>query len=345
MKYLPSRNSAARITLAATAVATLVAGLSACSSAPGRNPALDQARASFDAVQMQGKVVTLAPEELQRAADALRTAEAARVAGESISSVDHLAYLASQRVSIAQDTANSRAALAVTAGAAAERDRMRLAQRTQEADTAQNQLANAQRNNANTQQALNQQLAQSQQTAAQRSAELALAQQNAAQQAAELARAAAMAQDDRQRLERRNAQLEDLQAQIRDMNGRQTERGIVVTLGDLLFATGQARLQADGSRNLAKLAEFLKRNPERTAAIEGYTDSVGSESANQTLSDRRANAVLDELVNQGVAGGRLRTEAFGESRPVASNDNASGRQMNRRVEVIFAPQAGDVVMK
>ena len=310
----------------ALALATL-ATLAACSSMPERNAALDLARSRFDAAQSQTQVTSLAADELKRAADALRKAEAAHQEGQSIARVDHLAYLASQQVAVTQDTASNRAAQAVTASAGAERDRMRLALRTQEADTAQQQLASSERSQVRTAQ------------------ELASAQQSNAMQASQLAAAAAGAQDDQARLARRDAQLQELQAQMSALNARKTERGMVVTLGDVLFSTGQSRLQGDGERTMDKLAEFLRRYPQRTAAIEGYTDSVGSETSNQALSDRRANAVMDALVGLGVPGNRLRSRGFGEARPVASNDTAEGRQMNRRVELVFAPEEGDAMLK
>lgn len=301
--------------------------LGACSTVPERNVALDQAQSRYNTAQSQTQVATLAPEELKRASEALRVAEQAKANGESVATVDHLAYLASQRVGIAQDTAASRSSEAVTAGAAAERDRIRLALRTQEADAAQRQLAASQQANAST----NQQLANSQMAAASTAQQLANAQQsNAVQQA---------------QLERRDAQLGELQSQLRDLNARKTDRGIVVTLGDVLFATGQATLQGDSVRTMGKLAEFFKRYPQRTATIEGYTDSVGNDTSNQALSERRAQAVMAALVGQGVPANRLRSEGFGEARPVGSNDSADGRRTNRRVEVVFAAEAGDAMLK
>ena len=317
-RSLPKRSALALAALALVA---------ACSSVPERNAALDAARSRYEIVQGQSRVASLAPEELRRASDALRVAEEAQARRASPATVDHLAYMANQQVTIAQASADSRAAQAVTAGAGAERDRMRLAQRTQEADMTQRQLASAERDNTRTRQ------------------QLANSQQDSARTAAELDKATAAAQLDQARLARRDAEIGDLQAQLRAIDARKTERGIVVTLGDVLFSTGQSQLQGEGARKMSKLADFLKRNPERRAAIEGYTDSVGSESSNQALSDRRAHAVKDALVELGVNSGRLSTEAFGESRPVAPNDTASGRQMNRRVEILFGAQEGDLLLK
>jgi outer membrane protein OmpA-like peptidoglycan-associated protein len=292
---------------------TLAAALAACSTVPDRNAALDQARARYAAAQNNPQVTTLAPEELKRAGEALGMADKAQADGATLATVDHLAYMGNQRVTIAQDTASSRAAQAVTAGAAAERDRIRLATRTNEANAAQSQLIVAQESNV--------------------------------VKSIQLDAAAQMAMNDKARLDRRDAQVNNLEMQLRDMNAKKTERGMVVTLGDTLFATGQSQLQPEGARNMTKLAEFLKRNPERKASIEGYTDSVGGADANQTLSDRRAHAVMSALIDLGVPSDHLSTQAFGEANPVASNSTAAGRQSNRRVEIVFAPQAGDLLAK
>jgi outer membrane protein OmpA-like peptidoglycan-associated protein len=329
----------------AAAIVTLVA---ACSSVPVNNAALDQARSRYDAAQRDPQVSTLAPEELKRAAESLRFADQAWSGGGKPSTVDHLAYLASQRVAIAQDTASSKASQAVTAGAGAERDKMRLALRTREADRAQAALAQSQQSNAQK----SSELAAADSKLAARSNEidaaqaaLSQSQQANAQKSTELALAEAAAQADKARLERRDARLSDLEMQLKALNAKKTERGMVVTLGDVLFDSGRAQLTSDSSGNLGKLAAFFQRNPQRSASIEGYTDSVGSASSNLDLSGRRAGAVKTALVGLGVPAERLSTQAHGEEMPAASNDTLAGRQMNRRVEIVFAPQADDVVTK
>lgn len=134
-------------------------------------------------------------------------------------------------------------------------------------------------------------------------------------------------------------QAEDLQKQLADLNAKTTERGLIVTLGDVLFETGRAELKGGATANLGKLAAFLNQYPDRSVIIEGHTDSVGNESYNQSLSERRADSVKAYLVGQGIAAARLTTVGKGELVPVASNDNETGRQMNRRVEVIIANPA------
>lgn len=155
---------------------------------------------------------------------------------------------------------------------------------------------------------------------------------NQAHQDARLARADAA--DARQ-------ESDDAQAQLALLNARESERGWVVTLGDVLFDTGKANLKSSTSQHLTNLAAFLGKYPQRGAIIEGYTDSVGTEEYNLGLSERRADSVSNFLQAQGVQSSRLSSQGKGESFPVANNESASGRQQNRRVEVIItnAPQA------
>lgn len=134
----------------------------------------------------------------------------------------------------------------------------------------------------------------------------------------------------------RTREADELRRQIAELNAKQTERGLVVTLGDVLFETGKADLKSGATANLGKLAGFLNQQPERALVIEGHTDSVGSDSYNQVLSQNRADSVKAFLLSQGVESNRITTVGKGESTPVASNDSASGRQMNRRVEIVIA---------
>jgi outer membrane protein OmpA-like peptidoglycan-associated protein len=284
-------------------VAALSALLAACNTTPDRNLAVDQARSHLQAVQQDAEVGRLASDELKRAGTALSLAEQAQVQGDPQPTVDHLAYLADRRVSIAQETANSRAAQAVVTRASAERDRLRLASRTQEVNVAQGKLAAAEQANA-------------QQVGA-----LVAAQANAAQG---------------------SERILALQQELRAMGAKKTDHGMVVTLGGVLFYNGQARLLPEARQDMGKLADFFKRNPQRMAVIEGNTDSVGNGAANMNLSQQRADAVKAALVSLGVASDHLRTGANGEDHPVATNATAAGRQMNRRVEVIFDPQGDDV---
>ena len=128
----------------------------------------------------------------------------------------------------------------------------------------------------------------------------------------------------------------ELQRQITALNARETDRGLVVTLGDLLFASGKSDLTESAGANVDKLAAFLGEYGDRTVLIEGHTDSVGSEASNHFLSQRRAESVKRYLVRHGVQADRLTALGMGQGSPVASNETAAGRRQNRRVEVIIS---------
>jgi len=131
-------------------------------------------------------------------------------------------------------------------------------------------------------------------------------------------------------------QAAELQRQIDALQAKPTDRGLIVTLGDVLFDTGKASLKAGATSNLNKLVAFLNEYPDRTVVIEGYTDSIGGEDYNQGLSERRADSVKSYLAGQGIGSIRLSASGKGESDPVAGNDSAAGRQQNRRVEVVIS---------
>ena len=132
------------------------------------------------------------------------------------------------------------------------------------------------------------------------------------------------------------SQVQQLQQELAALKAKQTERGLVLTLGDVLFETGKAELRPGALQNLYPLVTFLQKYPERRAVIEGYTDSVGSDASNLDLSERRADAVRDFLLQNGVNPAQLTTRGYGKASPVASNATAEGRQQNRRVELIIS---------
>lgn len=134
----------------------------------------------------------------------------------------------------------------------------------------------------------------------------------------------------------RTQEAEALRRQLAELNAKQTDRGLVITLGDVLFETGKADLRGAATANLNKLSTVLSQQPNSSLVIEGHTDSVGSDSFNQVLSQNRADSVKAFLLNQGIASNRITAVGKGESTPVASNDSSSGRQLNRRVEIIIA---------
>lgn len=183
---------------------------------------------------------------------------------------------------------------------------------------------------------------------ADRKVEIARAQAQA--RFAEDQRAELTAQRDAARLESRTREVDvakgqvadaqqetaELQREIDALKAKVTERGLVLTLGDVLFANGSSDLKAGSTSNLNELVAFLARYPTRTVMIEGHTDNVGTADANVGLSQRRAESVRSYLVSQGIDAARLTSMGAGESVPVADNESAAGRQQNRRVEVIIS---------
>lgn len=135
------------------------------------------------------------------------------------------------------------------------------------------------------------------------------------------------------------AQAVELQGRIDSLNMQVTDRGLVLTLGDVLFPTGESQMRRDNTSHLDGLANFLNQYPDRTVLIEGHTDNVGGEAFNQDLSQRRADSVREYLMDRGISSQRLTASGMGQRDPVASNDSATGRQQNRRVEVIVSNPA------
>jgi outer membrane protein OmpA-like peptidoglycan-associated protein len=131
-----------------------------------------------------------------------------------------------------------------------------------------------------------------------------------------------------------------LQAEVDQLKATPTPRGLVLTLGDVLFDTGKARLNPGSARKLDQLAQFLTDHPERRVQIDGFTDSVGTDSYNQDLSQQRADAVKSSLITRGIDPSRIGSQGYGKGFPVANNVDSGGRQLNRRVEVVIGGDNG-----
>ncbi len=309
---------------AGMAPALLALALGACSTMAPRPMALDDARVAVDNARAAPLVATFAPVELNDAVNTYRRAEALYGKDGDTAEVRSLGYLAKQRADIARETATLRQSeQAVTAGTA-ERERVRLAARAAEADAASR----------------NAQLAELRAEVARRAARDAEAQAAAAQQQAALSQQqAAMSQQSamsaQEQARMAEARTQQLEAELRELAATKSERGIVVTMNDVLFDTGSATLRPGGVRLVGRVAEFLRHYPEQTLAIEGFTDSVGDETYNQALSERRAATVRLALVQEGIDSARIISRGYGEAFPVASNDTPDGRQRNRRVEIVI----------
>ena len=135
--------------------------------------------------------------------------------------------------------------------------------------------------------------------------------------------------------EAEKAKSDALQAQLTALQAKKTDRGMVLTLGDVLFSTGRADLKAGSVANLDRLVTFLGQAPDRTVRIEGHTDNRGGQGLNQALSQKRADSVSLYLTGRGIASNRITSVGEGYNSPVADNNTDAGRQANRRVEVII----------
>jgi len=134
-----------------------------------------------------------------------------------------------------------------------------------------------------------------------------------------------------------------LQAELDQLKATPTPRGLVMTLGDVLFDTGRAELKPGASRKLDQLAQFLNEHKDRRVQIDGFTDSVGSDGYNEELSRRRADAVKSALLVRGIDASRIGTQGYGKAFPVADNGDSGGRQLNRRVEVVIGGDNGTAI--
>lgn len=280
--------------------AAVIAALTGCSTMAEPNPTLDRAHVNYRALQADPQSALMAPTEMSQADEALRTADAAWTQHDKPGTVDHLAYLAQQRVAIARETSATKTWEQVTATAKTGAD---AAKARADSDRARTDVAAAR------------------QTTQDKTIELAVVKAGALQD---------------------KARATELEVQLRDLNAKQTDRGDIISLGDVLFDSNRAEMRGSGQRDMSKLVAFFKQYPKRTALIEGYTDSQGDQDANVDLSQRRAMAVRNALVEQGVATDRLNTRGYGDAYPVASNTTSAGRQMNRRVEIVLSGEDGIV---
>jgi outer membrane protein OmpA-like peptidoglycan-associated protein len=285
--------------------------LAACATSQPPPPALVEARSTVRSAELDAAVQAQAPMELKKATDSLTRANSLLEKGEPMADVNSAAYIASQQAKTAMAIAQAKGADAAMSTAELERERARSDMRAAEAQRARMQTGAARQQAA----AAEQRASGAEQRAA------------GAEQQAVVAQAAAS--DAQQQAAQLRQRLDELQA-------KQTERGQLVTLGDVLFESGRAEVKPGAQASLTKLGDFLKQYPTRHILIEGHTDNVGTASYNETLSQRRAAAVASALLTMGVPANRVTTAGYGKDYPVAANNSDTNRALNRRVEVYIA---------
>ena len=286
----------------------LTAALGGCASTPATVPELENARAEVQSATADPLAQEAAGVAVKKAEENLQTAEQLFAKHAPLVDIKHQAFIAARYAQIAQAQTKEAHSRKEVAAGEAERNRVLLEARTRQADQAVAQTAAARAQTAQAQ------------------SETARAQVQQAQSEAE-----------------RDQALADANKLRDEMNALQaipTERGMVLTLGDVLFDTARATLKPGAAAKIDRLADFLKAHTSYDLLVEGHADSQGSDEYNLNLSAQRAMAVQAALVARDVDSRRVRTKGLGEEFPVASNDDAAGRQQNRRVEVVFSDDHG-----
>lgn len=303
-----TKSSGFKTIIGLSSIALTLWTLSGCAQKMTTNAALEDAKAAYQTAQANPAVMRSAPLELRKAEAALSKAEDVLQENGDLAAIEHQAYLAKQYSAIAQEISNLKMAEAAIEQASAERNKVLLEARSTEVGLAEKRVL------AEKEAALKAlQEAEAQKAAA----EKAMAEAEAAQQKAAM-----------------------LEREIADLQAVKADRGLVMTLGDVVFDVNKADLKPGGLVTVSKLATFLDEYPTRKVMVEGFTDSTGAAEYNQGLSERRALAVRDALIEKGIEATRIDIKGYGEEFPVATNATTAGRQMNRRVEIIISDEAG-----
>ncbi|MGK2927041.1 MAG: OmpA family protein [Lysobacterales bacterium] len=330
----PARSRSILAVVPAATLIPILALTAACSSAPKKDLALEQVRSQLEQLKSDEELAGYAPLALGEAERALRQAEAATGDTPRI----HLIYMADRRIQVARTVAQreqlereigrlrtERNELLVQASQMetrqarleAERARMMSQATAEDAERAREEAMEAQQR----------------ETESVRSAQQAM--EEAEQAKALAASSATAAQLARREADLALEQADTLRRQLENLQLRQTESGVVVTLGDVLFESGETSLRDDALASLVEVVDLLQSEPEKYIRIEGHTDSTGASETNLKISAQRATAVMEALVSLGVEASRVTATGMGEDFPISSNDTEEGRAQNRRVDVIL----------
>lgn len=267
----------------------------------GKNPALKEARMNYEEASKNPEIVKGAPVALHDAKQTLDKASELSKNRRNKDEVTHMAYLVNKKLEIAEANANHQKYEEALGQASQSRGKVVLDARNRELTRANKKMDAALLKSKNAEDRAN--FSQSQ----------ALDAESALQKSA-----------DREL---------NLQKELADLKSKESDIGTQLTLRDMMFEVGKSELTEGGVRDVSKIALIAKQNPNRDIVIEGHTDSTGSESINQELSERRAKSVENILANNGIDAGKITIKGYGKSYPIASNKTRAGRQLNRRVVV------------
>jgi len=310
----------------------LVAG---CATQPQRDLRLDRLRDQLSALKADTETEILAPLMISDAERAVRQLEAA---GGNADLRNHFAYLAERRIELAAAEVQRKQAQAGTRHWQEQASELKVTISRKQAEQARMEAERARMLSAA--EAEDAARARSEAESAREAEMSADERARLAQQEADTARKLAEARAQEAELAKREAELasqqaESLRRRLEHMQLRETDRGVVVTLGDVLFATGESDLKDAATQNVTDVVDLLAAEPDKRIRIEGHTDSSGDAGFNQRLSEQRAQSVRDALVMAGVSADRISVVGLGEDFPIASNESAAGRSQNRRVDVIL----------
>lgn len=292
-----------------TASLTMLIGIlsiaSGCSSTmPTRDTAVENARRDFLIIAQEPFIQRYAPVAYANAKQSMDETERLWLKGASEEELEHQVYLTRKKVAIARETAGLNRAEEQVEKAESRRKGVLLEAREDELDAREEEIETVKR------------------------------QAEMAEQETEYARLDA--EQAREQADQMQAQAGQLSQELSDLEVQQTERGLMITLSNILFDAGKTELKSGADNSLDRIADVLQEYSDHTLMIEGFTDSIGDEEYNENLSRLRAEAVKNALVQRGISADRINTRGYGELYPIATNNTPTGRQLNRRVEIIVS---------